>query len=99
MALTGQWWPVNNDPASPMLQAPALKTYLPAVLPATHGALIDALAQRVLFQPVSAAGRDAICSFLGVTAASPLKSTDPAVTWRLAYVIALLLDSVHHAMR
>ena len=24
---------------------------------------------------------------------------DPAVTYRLAYVIALLLDSVHHAMR
>ncbi len=99
MALSGQWWPVNNDPKNPMLQAPALKTYLPTTLPATHGALIDALAQRVLFQPVSAAGRDAICVFLGKTAASPLKATDPAVTWRLGYVIALLLDSVHHAMR
>ena len=99
MALAGQWWPVSNDPKNPMLQAPLLKTYLPSPLPATHGALIDALAQRVLFQPVSATGRDAICTFLGKTAASPLKAGDPAVSYKLAYVIALLLDSVHHAMR
>lgn len=104
MALAGQWWPVNNvDPTNPadtpMLQAPDHKTLLPATLPATYGAFVDVLSQRLVFQTLSADGRAAVLSFLNKAATDPLKSTDAAVTWQFAYVIALILDSVYHTMR
>ena len=104
MALAGQWWPVGNvDPtnpqSTPMLQAPAQSTYLPSPLPATYGALVDAVAQRLVYQKLGPSARAAVCTFLGKTPTSALKSTDAAVGWKLPYVVALILDSVYHAMR
>ncbi len=78
---------------------PALRSLLPATLPATHGAMVDALAVRLLQGPLPAAKRDAVCAFLDKTAASPLRSTDAAVGWRLPYVVALLLDTPEFATR
>ena len=99
MALAGQWWPVNNDPANPMLQAPAHTTLLPTTLPATYGAFVDVLAQRLVFQKLSPDAKAAVLTFLNKADGAALKSTDAAVTWQFAYVIALILDSVYHTMR
>jgi hypothetical protein len=104
MAFAGQWWPVGNvDPSdpgnSPMLQAPALATLLPSPLPTTYAPFVDAMAQRLVHQKMAPAARNAVIAFLGKTPTSTLKSTDAAVGWKLPYVVALILDSVYHAMR
>ena len=94
----GQGWAATQT-TDIQVTYPALTTLLPATLPATHGALVDALATRLLQGPVPATTRDAICVFLGKTAASPLRSTDAAVGWRLPYVVALVLDTPEFATR
>ena len=73
MAFAGQWWPVGNvDPKNPqntpMLQAPALATLLPSPLPTTYGPFVDAMAQRLVYQKMAPAARDAVVTFLGKTA-------------------------------
>jgi uncharacterized protein (DUF1800 family) len=94
----GQGWTATQT-TNLKIKYPALRTLLPATLPATHGGLVDALATRLLLGPLSAAKRDAVCAFLDKTAATPLKSTDAAVGWRLPYVVALVLDTPEFATR
>ncbi|MBD3782382.1 MAG: DUF1800 domain-containing protein [Micrococcales bacterium] len=94
----GQGWTASAVPQT-RVAYPALRTLLPATLPATHGGLVDALAARLLLGPLPAAKRDAVCAFLDKTAAAPLKATDPAVGWRLPYVVALVLDTPEFATR
>lgn len=94
----GQGWAATQT-TDIQVTYPALTSLLPATLPATHGALVDVLATRLLHGPVPATTREAICVFLGKTAASPLRSTDPAVGWRLPYVVALVLDTPEFATR
>ncbi len=94
----GQGW-TASDPASAKVTYPALRALLPATLPTTYGGFVDALAKRLLLVALPAAKRDAVCAFLDKTAASPLKSTDAAVGWRLPYVVALVLDSPEFATR
>ena len=72
---------------------------LPATLPTTHGALVDALAARLLIAPLTAGQKAAVCAFVDATPAKALRSTDAALTWRLPYLVALLLDSPHFATR
>jgi len=91
-SLAGNWWPQG-------FRRPALRSFLPAPLPATHGRLVEALAVRLRQRPVSAAERDAVCAFLGVRAGTALRTDSPAVTWRLEQVIALLLDAPTQAWR
>jgi uncharacterized protein (DUF1800 family) len=104
MTVAGQWWIVRvgnpsdvNDP--PMLQAPPVSTFLPNPLPATYGAYVNVLSERLLFQRMEAGQRAAILAFLGKTDKQAVKATDAAVTWRLPYVVALILDSAYHAVR
>jgi uncharacterized protein (DUF1800 family) len=78
---------------------PAFRTLLPATLPTTYGALVDALATRLLFAPLATAKRDAVCAFLDKTAATALKPTDAVLGWRLPYVVALVLDTPEFATR
>lgn len=85
--------------STPKATHPALRTLLPATLPATYGGYVDALATRLLHAPLPAAKRDAVCAFLDKTAATALRSTDAAVGWRLPYVVALILDSPEFATR
>lgn len=99
MALAGRWWPVSSDPKNPMLQAPDPRTLLPATLPATYGDFVDRLAERLLFGRLPKTGRDAVLTFLGKTSTAPLGASDSAVTWRLPYVVALILDSSYHVRR
>ncbi len=82
------------------LRLPNLRTtLLPAALPATHGELVQLLAQRLVFRKLSAAHRDAILGFLGRTTGDPLHANDEAVNWRLPYLVALILDSPYHGIR
>ena len=94
----GQGW-VATQTTGNQVTYPALRTLLPTTLPTTHGAFVDALATRLLHGPVPATTRDAICALLDKTAASPLRSTDAAVGWRLPYVVALVLDTPEFATR
>jgi uncharacterized protein (DUF1800 family) len=82
------------------LQLPDLRrNLLPARLPKNHGDLMQALAQRLVFRKLSAPHRNALCTFVGRMAADPITATDAAVTWRLPYLVALILDSPYHEIR
>ena len=88
------WWPNKDN-----IQVPNLPALLPNPLPATYGELVDALTMRLIFTTLSAAQRNAVLTFMGMTATSALKSTDQWVKWRLSYLVALLLDSPTHTLR
>jgi hypothetical protein len=97
MNIAAGWWPRT-------LTGPALKTMLPKQRPATYGALLDVLSNRLLQRPLPAAQKLAICTFLTdawttVTPSSALPADSAALGWRLPFVVALLLDSPQHAIR
>ena len=92
LGLVNNWWPKE-------LRTPQPRTLLPARLPATHGALVDALAMRLVFRPLGSAHRAAVLTFLEVGAGTVLTPTSPAVTWRLATAAALILDSPYFQLR
>jgi uncharacterized protein (DUF1800 family) len=69
---------------------------LPAV-PATVGGYLDGLAQRLLFQPLSAAQRQTLLTFLGVADNAPTKN--PTLDGKLQHLAPLFLDSIYHALR
>jgi uncharacterized protein (DUF1800 family) len=91
MSLAADWWPD--------LDRPKLRSLLPPTLPATHGAMVDALAKRLVHRKLPPAHRDAVLGFLGKNADAPLSEGSEAVTWRLPYVVALILSSPSHALR
>jgi uncharacterized protein (DUF1800 family) len=92
LSLAGHWWPKE-------LRQPPLRSLLPKRLPATHGALVDALAKRLVFRTLAAPHRQAVLAFVGRSASDPLDSDDESVGWRLPYVVALILDSPYHWVR
>jgi len=96
MALAGQWWPVSNDPANPMLQAPSV---LPTTRPATYGALVDQMSQRLVYQTLAPDGKAAVLAFMGVADTDPVGASDAFWNWRFPYLVTLILDSAHHMMR
>src|SRR5262249_44292667 len=55
MSLAAHWWPDQ-------LVAPPLSSFVPSPLPATHGALIQALARRLIHRTLPAVQRDAVLS-------------------------------------
>ena len=69
---------------------------LPAV-PATVGGYLDGLAQRLLFQPLSAAQRQTLLTFLGAADTAPTKN--PTLDGKLQHLAPLILDSIYHALR
>lgn len=98
MDISAGWWPqFTGYPTAN--GARSLAGLLPAALPATHGELVQALAQRLLFAPVSTQVRDAIVAHFGKKAADPLTKTAQFVGWQLPYVVTLLFDSPAHAVR
>jgi uncharacterized protein (DUF1800 family) len=92
LSFAGHWWPAGD------LVRPELRTLLPTKLPATYGAMVDALAQRLVFRKLAAAKKAAVLEFLGKQASSPLTEND-VVDNRLASVVALILDTPYHAVR
>jgi uncharacterized protein (DUF1800 family) len=92
LSLAAGW---NGDLKTPALR----KNLLPKPLPTTHGALVQTLAERLVFRRLAASHRDAICAFLGRSASDPVTSSSEAVGWRLPYLVALILDSPYHGIR
>ncbi|RZS91272.1 uncharacterized protein DUF1800 [Motilibacter rhizosphaerae] len=74
------------------------ESFLPRPLPATHGELVRALGAALLV-PLAPAQVDALCGFVGKVPASRLAADDPAVTWRLASLLSLVLDTPQAALR
>ena len=75
------------------------KNLLPDRLPKDHGALVQALAKRLVFRTLATAHGDAILAFLGRAATDPVTPSSEAVGWRLPYLVALILDSPYHEIR
>lgn len=92
LSLAAHWWPKE-------LTQPDLRTLLPTRLPKTHGAMVDVLAERLVFRTLAPTHKQAVLDFLGRAASDPLSSDSEAVRWRLPYVVALMLDSPYHAVR
>jgi uncharacterized protein (DUF1800 family) len=80
------------------MKRPALSTLVPSPLPTTYAALVDALAAKLLIT-LTVTQRDAICRFVDHAPGDILKAGAAALTWRLPYVVALLLDSPNFATR
>jgi uncharacterized protein DUF1800 len=64
--------------------------------PATTGAYLDALAARLLYQPLRAGERAALLKFLGAGEGS---RADATLGGKLPHLAPLLLDSIYHALR
>jgi uncharacterized protein (DUF1800 family) len=89
------WWPAS------MLQVPDMQqALLGSSLPATYGALVDALAKRLVFRSLSPAHHAAVLAFIGKAGSDRVVSTDPFMQeWRFPYLVALFLDSPYHGTR
>jgi uncharacterized protein (DUF1800 family) len=92
MNLSGQWWPQK-------LHFTKLDAFVGTPLPKTYGRLVDTLAARLNVPALNAVQRAALAEFVDHKVGDPLVSTDAAVTWRLPYLVALILDSSHQAER
>jgi uncharacterized protein (DUF1800 family) len=65
--------------------------------PPAVGAFVDALAARLLFQPMSATERQALMKYLGANDATKVK--DATLGGKLADLAPLVLDSIYHSLR
>ncbi|MEO8106742.1 MAG: DUF1800 domain-containing protein [Actinomycetes bacterium] len=92
LSLAAHWWPKE-------LRKSPSRDLLPRRLPKTHGAMVDALAKRLVFRTLAPPHKQAILSFLGRSASDPLDSDSEAVRGRLDSVVALILDSPYHWVR
>jgi uncharacterized protein (DUF1800 family) len=68
-------------------------------LPATYGAGLDAIAANLLGVTLQAGHKEALLTFLGKPASTPLTATSSLATWLLDDVVSLLLDSPYHHYR
>ncbi|UQU65917.1 DUF1800 domain-containing protein [Couchioplanes caeruleus] len=94
LSIAAGWWPTTlQRPASPLAE------YAGSTLPATYGALVDAVATRLLGRTPSAVHTAALAAFYGEKPVSPLKAGDAAAGWAFPYLPALLLDSPYFALR
>ncbi|MDI6100003.1 DUF1800 domain-containing protein [Actinoplanes sp. NEAU-A12] len=78
--------------------ADLLKSLVP-VLPGTYGALVDALATRLVGAKLPAAHTAAVLSVAGKVPTSPLTVKDKSLAGSAPYLIALVLDSPSFQLR
>ena len=64
---------------------------------ATVGGYVDAMSQRLVFQPLNAPQKAAVLKFLGL--ADNARVADPKLGGRAEHLAPLLLDSVYHGLR
>jgi len=88
--LVQNWWPT----AFSKLDVPALYG---TATPATSGAAIDALAVRLIGTTLPTAHSQALQTFLGEPASTPLAKSQ--LRWNLGHLVPLILDAPHHALR
>ncbi|MEU8659907.1 DUF1800 domain-containing protein [Actinoplanes philippinensis] len=91
--LAAGWYP--KQLARP---ADLLKSLVP-VLPGTYGALVDALAVRLIGVKLPAAHTTAVLSVAGKLPTSPLTAKDKSLAGVAPYLIALVLDSPSFQLR
>jgi uncharacterized protein (DUF1800 family) len=91
--LAAGWYPKQLTRPADMLKA------LVPVLPATYGALVDALARRLVGTALPAAQVAAVLSVAGKSPTSSLTSSDKQIAGSLPYLIALVLDSPSFQLR
>ena len=91
--IVSNWWPSNWN--RPQLYDVAVG---PA-LPATHGALVDLVATRLLGRTLGATHRAAVLTFMGATDSKALNANSGAVSWNLNDWVSLLMDSPYQMMR
>ncbi|MEJ5946607.1 DUF1800 domain-containing protein [Pseudokineococcus basanitobsidens] len=92
LELASGWWPNRLERASP-------QSLLPTPRPITVGALVDALAVRVLGAPLPPVERAALVAFTGRPDTSLLTANDAWLGWRLASLVCGVLDSPSFATR
>jgi uncharacterized protein (DUF1800 family) len=92
MNLAGQWWPKE-------LHYTKVAALVPKPTPKTYGHLVDALVRALNVPAFNPVQRAAVAEFLGHKPGDALASTDPALNWRLPYIVALILDSSNQAER
>ncbi|MEU4215917.1 DUF1800 domain-containing protein [Actinoplanes sp. NPDC026623] len=68
-------------------------------LPATYGALVDALARRLFGRTLPAAHTAALTGYFGKAPTAALGAADSAVGWKFSQLVALMLDSPYFATR
>jgi uncharacterized protein (DUF1800 family) len=91
--LVANWWPSDwNRPD-------VVDVVVGPTLPATHGALVDLVATRLLGRTLAAADKAAILTFLGVSAGTALRNDSGAVNWQLESWVSVLMDSPYQMMR
>jgi hypothetical protein len=93
-SIAAGWWP-NKDALA--LASP--QSLLPSPVPATAGALVDALSRRLFDGPLRADHRTAVLAFMGRSASSTLAANDAWLGWRLQELVALLLNTPAHGLR
>ena len=81
------------------LPMPPLRSLLPAKLPQTHGAMLDALARRLVFRTMEDHHKKAILTFLERRATDPFDKQDADALYRMGPAVALILDSPYHGVR
>jgi uncharacterized protein (DUF1800 family) len=91
--LAAGWYPKQLTRPADLLKA------LVPVLPATYGALVDALARRLVGTALPAAQVAAVLSVAGKSPTSSLTSSDKQIAGSLPYLIALVLDSPSFQLR
>ncbi|WP_250027563.1 DUF1800 domain-containing protein [Paractinoplanes maris] len=93
LSLAAGWWPTT------LVRPDSLVQEFAGPLPATHGALIDAVSRRLIGGTLPRSSVEALARFFDKTASAPLKPTDPAVGWKFPYLMAMLLNSPSFALR
>jgi hypothetical protein len=65
--------------------------------PSTVGSYLEAVFQRLLFQPMQPAHKTALLKFLGSNVTTKVKNV--RLSGKVDHLIPLVLDSVYHALR
>jgi uncharacterized protein (DUF1800 family) len=91
--LAAGWW------AKQLTRPGSMARHLVPTLPATYGALVDALTMRLLGTVVTDAHRAALTGFFGRQPGATLKPTDGAANGGFPYLVALVLDSPYFSVR
>ena len=95
MSMPQGWWRQQTGGARSWV--PRL---LGTKLPRTWGGVVDTLAKRLVYRPLSTTHRRAVLTFIGKAAGDDVSDNDQWLQdWRFPYLIALILDSPYHGTR
>jgi hypothetical protein len=92
LSLAAHWYPKT-------MRQPPLRSLLPRKLPRTYGGMVDALAKRLVFRPLSKTHKQVVLDLLERKASDPFRAKDAAATYRMAPAVAIILDSPYHGVR